>query len=124
MTGLFLEIVKQQVLITEEDEPYFLFHTFWFLIRKTDRTVIGAADFKNRPDENGEVEIGYGLGSNFLHYGYMSEAIQAMCRWAFEQDGITHVIAETELHNTASQNVLIRCGFESYRQGETLWWKL
>jgi ribosomal-protein-alanine N-acetyltransferase len=124
MTGSFLEIVKQQVPITEADEPYYLFHTFWFLIRKMDRTVIGSADFKNKPDEKSEVEIGYGLGSNFLHLGYMTEAIQAMCRWALHQNGIAHVIAETGLDHTASQNVLTRCGFKRYQQGETLWWKL
>ena len=51
-------------------------------IRKSDNVVVGSADFKNVPDEKGQVEIGYGLGKAFEHEGYMTEAVRAMCSWA------------------------------------------
>ena len=120
----FLEIVKGQAEKTAADEKNYLYHTFWFLIRKSDRAVIGSADFKNIPDENGEVEIGYGLGKVFEHNGYMTECVKAMCDWALAQTDVSHVVAETGIDSSASQNILERCGFSLYKQAETCWWRL
>lgn len=124
MKGLFIDIVKGQIEITENDEANYLYHTFWFLARKSDRVVVGSADFKDVPNEEAQVEIGYGLGKDFEHNGYMTEAVQAMCNWAIAQDNVSHVIAETEIDNLQSQNILKRCGFVQYKQDDTLWWCL
>ena len=124
MEDLFLEIVKGQVKKTIDDEANYLYHTFWLLVRKTDRIVVGSADFKDVPNENGEVEIGYGLGKEFEHNGYMTEAVKTMCKWALEQNGVSHVIAETDIDSPASQNILKRCGFSLYKQADTCWWRL
>ena len=124
MKGFFLDIVKGQLIITTEDSSNYLWHTFWLIIRKSDRTIIGSADFKNLPDKNQEVEIGYGLGKPFEHKGYMTETVSAMCHWALSQNGVQGVIAETESENLASQGILKRCGFSLYSKGNTLWWRL
>ncbi|MDO5559946.1 MAG: GNAT family N-acetyltransferase [Oscillospiraceae bacterium] len=124
MEGIFLEIVKGQADITDNDQDNYLWHTFWFLVRKSDRVVVGAADFKDIPDDNCEVEIGYGLGKEHEHKGYMTEAVRTMCDWALSQENVKHVTAETEADGTGSQNILKRCGFSLNRSGETLWWRL
>jgi RimJ/RimL family protein N-acetyltransferase len=124
MAGIFSDIVKGQLDIAEKAAADYLYHTFWFLIRKADRTVVGSAAFKSVPDENNEVEIGYGLGKAFEHNGYMTEAVQAMCKWAMAQENVSHVIAETDIDSPQSQNILKRYGFIQYKQGETLWWRL
>lgn len=124
MEGLFLEIVKKQYEIIQKDLNNYLWHSFFLLIRKDDRVVVGSADFKDIPNENGEVEIGYGLGKEFEHNGYMTEAVNAMCEWVLKQNGVTSVIAETYLENLASQKILERCGFKKDKVGETFWWKL
>lgn len=124
MEGFFLEIVKGQYEITRKDPKNYLWHSFFFLVRKDDRVVVGSADFKDIPNENGEVEIGYGLGKGFEHNGYMTEAVKAMCELALKQNGVTSVIAETDLEGLASQKILERCGFKNDKQGETLWWRL
>lgn len=122
--GFFLEILKGQYEITLKDPDNYVWHSFFFLIRKEDRVIVGSADFKDIPNENGEVEIGYGLGKEFEHNGYMTEAAKAMCDWALKQNGGKSVIAETELENFASQNILERCGFKEDKRGETIWWRL
>lgn len=124
MDGFFLDIVKEQLRITEENPENYCWHSFWLLVRRNDRTVVGSADFKDVPNDKGEVEIGYGLGEMFEHNGYMTEAVKAMCDWAFEQGGVSNVIAETDLDGLASQRILERCGFNKYRQEETIWWRL
>lgn len=124
LEDFFLEIVKGQYEITRKDPNNYLWHSFFFLIRKEDRVVVGSADFKDIPNEKGEVEIGYGLGKEFEHNGYMTEAVKAMCEWALKQKGVRNVIAETDLDGFASQRILERCGFKKYKQEETIWWRL
>lgn len=124
LDGFFGKIVRGQQTVTEQDAAHYLFHTFWFLVRKADRAVVGTASFKNLPTEAKEVEIGYGLGSQFEHGGYMTETVQAMCRWALSRADIDWVIADTEPDNLPSQMVLRRCGFVEYDRLGTIWWRL
>lgn len=123
MNDVFLAIVKAQLGVTENDVENYLFHSFWFIMRKADRVIVGTADFKGIPNKDHDVEIGYGLGIDYEHNGYMTEAVQGMSDWAKAQDKIHHVIAETEINNPKSHNVLKRCGFVQYRQDTTLWWR-
>lgn len=124
MEGFFLEIVKNQYEITIRDFDNYLWHSFFFLIRKEDRVVVGSADFKNIPNKNAEVEIGYGLGKDFEYNGYMTEAVKAMYKLALKQNGVKNVIAETDLDGFASQRILDRVGFKKYNQTDTIWWRL
>ena len=122
--GVFQTIIESQTKLTEDHVEEYYWHSFWFLIRKSDRTVVGSADFKTGPNQIGEVEIGYGLGKEFEHNGYMTEAVKAMSEWAKVQEGVRHVIAETYLDNLPSQNILRRCGFVETKRDESIWWKL
>lgn len=124
LEGFFYDIVFGQLVKTENDSSNFLYHSFWFIVRKTDRVVVGSCDFKDVPDKNHEVEIGYGLGKEFEGSGYMTEAIRVFCKWAIAQEGINHIIAETERNNPKSENVLKRVGFTIYKQDDTTWWRL
>ncbi len=79
-----------------------LWHGFFWLIEKESGYVVGSADYKNEPDGEGKVEIGYGLGEDFRGRGYMSEAVDAMCEYVLNIDGVTAVVADTEKWNAAS----------------------
>lgn len=124
LDGFFGKIVKGQLEIVGRDAANYLWHSFFFLIRKEDRVVVGTADFKGIPNEDGAVEIGYGLGKAYEHHGYMTEAVRALCEFAFKQDLVSSVIAETDLDGFASQKILECCGFKAYRVDETVWWRL
>lgn len=123
MEGFFLDIVREQLKITESDPDHYLWHSFWLLIRKKDRIIVGSADRKTSQTIM-EVEIGYGLGKSFEHKGYMTEAVQSMCDWALSQPGVTTVIAETDIDVSASQRILEHSGFKKYKQEESIWWRL
>lgn len=88
--------------------------------------VIGGICFKGNPDENGEIEIGYGLNSEkYWNKGYMTEAVRPMVKWALEQDGISAVTASTNKDNFASQKVLKKINMIKYKETEKLfWWKV
>ena len=124
MDGEFLDIVKGQIEIVFNDEANYLYHSFWLMIRKSDSVAVGSACFKNIPNENKEVEIGYGLSKEFEGNGYMTETIQAMCTWVLQQEMVENVIAETESNNPLSERVLERCGFRKYKEVTNTWWKL
>ena len=88
-----------------------IWHTLWNMeLKDPPKTVIGNLGFKGL-NENGTVELGYGLKEPYSGHGYMTEAVRAMTRWAILQPQVTRIEAETAPENTASQNVLRRAGY-------------
>ena len=107
------------------DPDNFIWLTNRQIILKSENKAIASANFKNSPQENACVEIGYGTNTRYRNKGYMTEAVQAMCEWALNQPGVKSVTAETEKDNIASHRVLKKCGFVNYQKNEnSLWWKL
>ena len=84
-------------------------YTIWIIERK-DGAKVGNLCFKGRNDD-GSVEIGYGISAEYQGRGYATEAVDAMVAWALRQPGVRRVDAETEPDNRASQRVLEKCGF-------------
>ncbi len=83
-----------------------------------DGTLIGDACFKGAPQE-GEAEIGYGLDARYRGLGYATEAVCALCEWAFaESNELYFLMGETDADNAASQNVLKKNGFVPAGEGE------
>jgi RimJ/RimL family protein N-acetyltransferase len=86
--------------------------------------VIGGIGFHGPPDENGRVEIGYGIVPSQRRNGY---ATQALCRFAELARGLGAgaLLAETEAENAASQGVLQKVDFIRFAQDErTVWFEL
>lgn len=83
---------------------------YYRITRLADRRTIGGIGFKGRPDDDGAVEIGYGLAPSARGHGYATEAVAALLDLAAEQR-LSRVIADTTLDNVASQRTLIRAGF-------------
>lgn len=124
LEGHFLEILRGQTQVAQRDPQNLFWHSFFLFIRKEDRAAVGSADFKRPPDGDGAVEIGYGLGPDYEHRGYMTEAVKALCAAALARAGVRRVTAETETWNLASRRVLERCGFALTGSGKSLWWAL
>jgi ribosomal-protein-alanine N-acetyltransferase len=55
--------------------------------------------------------LGYSLGVNFTGMGFMTEAIELVLKHAFKNLKLHRVEANVQPHNSASINVLKRCGF-------------
>jgi RimJ/RimL family protein N-acetyltransferase len=104
---------------------YHLWFTNWQIILKSENLSVGSANFKNNPDTEGIVEIGYGINPVHQNQGFMTEALHGMCQWAFQQNNIKQITAETHKENYASQKVIKKCGFNLYQETpNTFWWKL
>ena len=84
-------------------------YAIW-LVTRHDGVQVGDLSFMGLND-NGSVEIGYGIKNEFQGRGYATEAVMAAVDWALKQAGVLRVEAEAEPNNRASQRVLAKCGF-------------
>ena len=57
-------------------------------------------------------EIGYWLSTRHVGHGYMSEAVQALTRLAFDVLGMTRVEIGVDARNLRSRRVAERCGYQ------------
>ena len=100
--------------VAHEDE--YVWYTNWQIVLNSENVSIGSACFKGEPDENGVVEIGYGMNEKYRGRGCMTAALKIMLRWAKAMPKVKKVIAVTDNDNAASQKVLENCGMKFDRE--------
>lgn len=109
----------------KEDPENYLFSTIWIIIDKDENVIVGDIGYKRKPNENGEIEIGYAVQSRYQRKGYMSEAMKEMIKWAFGYCKVKTILAETREDNEPSVKVLLKNGFTELKSsGNMIWWKL
>jgi [ribosomal protein S5]-alanine N-acetyltransferase len=126
MSVALIEAFHESILPAVADATIELpFVTLWTIIDKASKTMVGDLCFKGMPNEAGEVEIGYGTYPSFEHQGYMTEAVNTICKWALQQPRVMTIIAETSNDNAASHRILLKNNFQQYKQvDKMLWWRL
>ena len=111
--------------MAQADERGHPWYTYWLIVITAQARGAGLAGFKDYPNEQGEVEIGYGIDPAFRNKGYTTEAVQALIAWAFQHSHCTAVIAETVEPNAPSHRVLEKVGMHIYDETEqALWWRI
>jgi RimJ/RimL family protein N-acetyltransferase len=81
------------------------------VVHREDRLVIGCVGFKGPPDDDGLVEIAYGIVPQYQARGFATEGAAAGVRFAFADDRVRGVRAHTLPTPNASTRVLAKCGF-------------
>lgn len=105
--------------------PHDWYVTFWTVIYKEQQVMAADLCFKGEPNAAGEIEIGYGTYPDFQQNGFMTEAVGGMIVWAFQQNGVKAILAETDPENVASHRVLEKNAFQVQRQtADTIYWRL
>jgi ribosomal-protein-alanine N-acetyltransferase len=82
------------------------------VIHREDQCVIGAASFKGPPDDDGVVEIAYGIVPAYQGQGYATEAATALVAFAAERVDVCTIRAHTMPDGNASMRVLVKSGFQ------------
>lgn len=72
--------------------------------------IIGIAALIGRPDDDGDVEIAFGLLPEFRGRGYGAETVRALSAWAFE-NGAARVISHLDAEDRVAANTLEKIGF-------------
>ena len=116
--GILKDSIQSQFILGMSDViPNWIWYTYWFLIRETDNKIIGFLSFKGKPEQDtGSIEIGYSLGKDFEHKGYMTKAVNVLCNMAEQYSEVKKIKALTLTDNIASQKLLIRCGFKKFSE--------
>lgn len=124
LEGPVRDAVQQMLASVVQHPTEWLWYTHWQIILKPRGPIVGGACFKGPPNQDGLVEVGYGVDDEHQGRGYMTEALRALVAWAHKQPGVQAVIAETDESNKASQRVLEKLGFGRYLvAGESCWWR-
>jgi [ribosomal protein S5]-alanine N-acetyltransferase len=97
----------------ETDHVWF---TYWLVVVASQVCGVGFAGFKGMPDDEGFVEIGYGIAASFQGMGYATEAVGALIEWAFQAPNCVAVTAQTMKSNSASRRVLEKVGMRAYEE--------
>ncbi len=83
--------------------------------RKEDGLLIGTGGVGKGSD--GFHHLGYNLRRDMWSRGYATEAAKAMLLWVHREFGICDFAADHAVANTASGNVIRKCGFQLVRRG-------
>ena len=84
---------------------------FIFGIREKENLKLIGAIGLHLDIENHKAEVGYWLGKSFWNKGYVSEALQKVLKFGFEELNLNKIYASHFLHNPASGKVLEKNGF-------------
>ena len=94
------------------------------IIHKNTHLLIGDIGFKGLPNENGEIDLGYGIILGERQKGYAKEAASGLMEWAFKQPGIKAITANCAKDNLASQKTLVALRFNKVEaHDEMIYWK-
>ena len=82
----------------------------WIVLRETSE-IVGSISFHSKPDENGMIEIGLGIESEYQNNGYATEALVAMWNWVCTQHGVETLRYTVSPDNAPSQKIISKFGF-------------
>lgn len=103
-------IRMKQYRIIRSAAVKFPWHTYWLAVVAAERYGAGLIGFKGVPDDQGEVEIGYGIDPDYRRKGYTTEAAGTLIEWALQQPSCLAVTAWSDKDNHASARVLEKVG--------------
>lgn len=89
------------------------------LVTRDTREVVGSVVLNGRPDEDGTVEIGYGVDAEVQGLGYATEGTRAVVGWTLAQRDVARVVACTFPWHVASLRVLEKVGMVHVGYRET-----
>lgn len=118
-----LDILHFLVEMMDENAPVTGFDA-WIIVKAEDMTIIGDAGFKGGPDEDGAVEIGFGLIDEAQRKGYGFEAASGLIQWAEGKAAVKIIKADCLIDNLGSIGVLNKCQMiEVGRDAELIYWE-
>ena len=112
------DMERVQGLIERQIVQWNEYHLGWWAVQLKGKTdLIGWNGLQYLP-ETEEVEVGYLLSRSFWGQGLATEGAEASINYGFEVLALRQVIGLTHPENSASQNVLNKCGLKFIEQKE------
>ncbi len=106
-----IDITNQVISVWIDD--YEKDHTYnWCIVLKSTGKVIGHISVVQLNNLHETCEIGYCLGRAFWNNGIMTEALQSVIRFLFEEVGMNRIQAKHDLDNPSSGKVMEKVGMK------------
>ena len=103
-----LPMIKEKLRIEQEPSGF----DAWIFINKIDRSIVGDGGFIGAPNENGHIDIGYGIVESKRRNGYAYEAASALIDWGLSQRGVKGITADPLKDNLPSIKLLQKLGMK------------
>lgn len=102
-------------MFLENDENY-------AVVLKDENKVIGSLGITQLEEKDGVKlnEIGYAFNPKYWGFGYATEAVNGLLKYLFEEEGVDYINCAHFDFNTASKNVIEKCGFKYTHNRNTL----
>jgi ribosomal-protein-alanine N-acetyltransferase len=84
----------------------------WKICEKGSDKLIGYIGFWSIDYTHFRTEIGYGLHQDYHRKGYLTEALNTLTHFTFNELGLHSVLAEADDKNVATIKLLEKCGFK------------
>ncbi len=84
----------------------------YFIIEKCSNELIGAIGLLIKDKSKGHFELGYWLKTSATGQGFITEAVQTLEKYAFEQLNAQCIEIKAAESNLKSQAVALRCGYQ------------
>ena len=96
----------------------------WLIIEKEYNQIIGSAGYIGKPDNEGNIEIGFGIIPSKRGKGFCSESVKALLQWGLSHNDVKCIIARCDKSNIASRKTIQKLGFEYFNETDNLMtWK-
>jgi RimJ/RimL family protein N-acetyltransferase len=74
--------------------------------------IIGSAGFHNLPDDNGMIEIGFGIDPIFQNKGYGKQLLHGMWKWVVKEPGVKILRYSVSQSNLISKQIIQKLKFK------------
>ncbi len=81
-------------------------------VLKQSMVVVGSAGFHNLPDENGMIEIGFGVDPAFQNKGYGKQILHGMWGWVVKEPGVKTLRYTVSPSNLISKQIIQKLEFK------------
>ena len=81
------------------------------IVHKADKKTIGSVSFYQIPEVQGQRSLGYSLAREYWDAGLATEAVRAVCAYAFDVLHVDSLLACILPENTRSKRVVEKCRF-------------
>jgi len=105
-------ILDSFVFLKDTIRDYDKGNYIWGIELKENNKMIGTIGLHNLYLDESRAEIGYTLSYLYWQKGLMTEALQSVCKYTFEQLGIKRLNANCNTENIASIKLLQKIGFQ------------
>lgn len=95
----------------EENSETYLWYTHWLILDTDRHVIVGGIGAAGVPDKEGRAMIGYYVDEREEGRGVASEGLRLFIEWLGKDAALKEVVADTQVHNIASQRVLEKNGF-------------